>query len=167
MEAEIYKNTRFHHPEFPGGVPCRRYWVDDILVGGSICDQQDAQHLIDAFGISHVLNVEIEHTDEGVWPKYLIEARVPDNGAPFPKHHVRGAIAFGRLTKQMSGKLYVHCQVGASRSPAFVYAILRDRGFSPEAALAKVRWARGGNEGHMYGDSPIHKSYMQSVEEAL
>lgn len=168
MKAEVYLNKRYQHIGYPDGVPCVRYFVDDILVGGSIVDVKDAQHLIDTYSISHVLNVETEHSDEGIWPKYLVEARVPDTGLPFPKHAVRAAVAFGRLAKQMSGKLYVHCQMGASRSPAFAYAILRDRGFSPEAALAKVQGARGPDvAGVLWGNREHHKVYMQSIEEAL
>lgn len=168
MKAEVYLNKRYQHASYPNGVPCMRYFVDDILVGGSIVDAADAQHLIEKFSITHVLNVETEHSDEGIWPKYLVEARVPDTGLPFPKHAVRAAVAFGRLTKQMDGKLYVHCQMGASRSPSFAYAILRDRGFSPEAALAKVAAARGPDVGgELWGNRPHHKTYMASIEEAL
>jgi protein-tyrosine phosphatase len=168
MLAEQYLNTKYQHPAYPKGIPCLRYYVDDILVGGSIVGVADAQHLVDKFNISHVINVETEHTDEGVWPKFLCEARVPDNGEPFPKHAVTAAVAFSQLTKQMGGKLYVHCQMGASRSPAFAYAILRSRGFSAEASWKKVAMARGPDGGgEFWGNREHHVTYMKSVEDAL
>lgn len=161
MHVETYKNTRYLNHE------CKRYRVaEDIIVGGSICDVKDAEHLRRDLGISHVINVETEHTDDGVWPKYLLEVRVPDNGTPFPKEHVVAAMTFAQLCKQMHGELYVHCQEGLNRGPSFAYAILRSRGLSPIDALAKVRSAKG-DAG--WGTYLNHTAtiYLQSVEEAL
>ena len=159
MRAETYRNTLYC------GHETHRYWVGaSMLVGGSIVDAADARHLALDFGITHVLNVETEHDDSGKGVDHLLQLQVPDDGSRFPISFVRAAVAFGKPVVMGNGKLYVHCQMGGSRSPAFVYAVLRGCGSPPAAALEAIRTAKGDIN---WGVHPYHVSYMASIEEAL
>jgi hypothetical protein len=174
--AEIYIN-RAYSPDPTHAT--QRWWVNpDILVGGSIYDASDWNHLYKDFGVRSVLNVETEHSDEGKGIPILSECRVPDNGDPFPPGIVRHAVSFAKMNIGF-GPIYVHCQMGGSRSPAFAYAILRwVHGMNPFAALEAVRngkdWTLRNDDGKLvggagltYGDHPTHRIYLASVEDAL
>lgn len=173
--AEIYTNSAYpYQPD----IKVQRWWVNpNLMVGGSIVDAADYQHLAKDFGVHSVLNVETEHSDIGKEIDRLCECQVPDNHQAFPLDIVRVAVSFAKM---MQGKpLYVHCQMGGSRSPAFAYAILRwVYGLNPTDALNAVRagkeWQRKdasgnllGGSGMMYGEHPAHQAYLQSVEAAL
>lgn len=144
---------------------CKRYWVlPNLMVGGSIIDQSDWHHLQNAFGVSAVINAETEHMDFGKGIANLLEVRVHDDGTKFPPEYIIMAIEFAKQHKDKT--LYVHCQMGASRSPAYTYAILRGvYGMTPEQALQKLHETIPGP--HKYGWHPNHQSYMSRIEEVL
>jgi CheY-like chemotaxis protein len=158
--AELYSNTLcrnfFSH----------RWWADPkILVGGSILNQSDWLHLQNTYNIQSVINVESEHSDFGKGIKNLCEQLVPDNGAPFSKEAVLNVVNFAKNALQ-HGNIYVHCQMGSSRSPAFAYAILRYCfNMSKEDALGRIASKRP--DAKKYGYHPYHQSYLNSVEAAL
>jgi hypothetical protein len=174
--AEVYVNRLYAHDP---AHPVQRWWVTpDILVGGSICDLTDWCHIRDHFGIRSVINVETEHSDVGKGVECLCECPVPDDGTPFPKDVVRHVVSFAKIRIGI-GPIYVHCQMGGSRSPAFAYAILRwVKGMSPEEALKTVVDGKDwnmkvqdgrliGGSGAPYGGHWYHKAFLQSVEDAL
>jgi protein-tyrosine phosphatase len=162
MIVEHYTN-RLYQPHGP--IP--RFWVTpDIMVGGSINDAEDWHHLASDFGIAAVINVETEHSDEGKGIPRLSECRVPDSGEPFPRGLVKHAVSFAKIMVGL-GPLYVHCQQGGSRSPAFAYAILRYVfDVKQGEALELVRKSKGAVL-EDYGNHPFHRSYLRSIEEAL
>ena len=174
--AEVYVNRAYSYDPTH---PVQRWWVnDDIMVGGSICDAGDWQHLFKDFGIRSVLNVETEHSDVGKGIQLLSECQVPDDGSPFPSGLVRHAVSFAQMNVGL-GPIYVHCQMGGSRSPAFAYAILRwVHRMDPAGALFTVRAGKDwslkaqngkliGGAGLVYGEHPTHRAYLASVENAL
>jgi hypothetical protein len=176
MLAEIYTN-RLYYPDPTHKV--QRWWVnDDIMVGGSINDAADYKHLQDDFNIKSVLNVETEHSDVGKNITFLSECQVPDDGTPFSIDIVRHAVSFAKMTFGF-GPMYVHCQMGGSRSPAFAYAILRwVFKMNPADALKEVQNGKDwfmkiqngqliGGSGLIYGNHPYHKNYFDSIEKAL
>lgn len=143
-----------------------RWWAHpQILVGGSILDEQDYQHLKNNFNIQSVINVESEHSDLNKNIDNLLEQQVPDNGAPFTKEVVLNVVNFAESALK-KGNIYVHCQMGSSRSPAFAYAILRHCfKMSPEKALNEIADLRP--DPKKYGYHPYHQSYIKSIEDAL
>lgn len=158
MIAETYSNTCYE------GHTCKRWWAGpDLLVGGSICDAADMQHLRDNFKIDAVLSVESERSDlgKGIGP-YGVWLPFPDDGTPPEKVLVRNAIAFGGSVLMQKRKLYVHCQMGGSRSPAIAYAILRAIGFTSEQTLAAIRVVKP-----EYGEHAYHKAYLGVVEAVM
>lgn len=163
--AESYHNLLYPHPEVN---LIQRYWVTpSLMVGGSIVDEDDWKHLQRDFGLQSVLNVETEHSDEDKGIPRLSECRVPDDGTPFPQGIVRQAVSFAKLAAGF-GPLYVHCQMGGSRSPAFAYAVLRWVHFmSPQAAFDAVRASRDWAPGLPYGDHHFHQAYIASIDAAL
>lgn len=163
--AETYVN---HLYDNPGNNTCHRYWVGrwPVLVGGSIRDSEDFRSLERRFGITHVINVETEHDDAGKVPSgRLLQVRVPDVGTPFPPEAVLSACLFAaNALRTAASRLYVHCQQGGSRSPAFAYAILRGVFLqTPEDALSQIVDARSGD----YNVHEFHRVYMGSVDRAL
>lgn len=148
----------------------KRYWVTpEMMLGGSIIDVQDYEHLKKDYFITGVLNVETEHGDTGKTIDYLCETRVPDDGSPFPLEYVRKAALFtDKFLTENKGKnnLYVHCQMGGSRSPAFAYMVLRHHyKMSIEDALGQIRGIMP--SGNNYGEHPYHQTYLSSIEQGL
>ena len=139
-----------------------------IIVGGSVLSREDYEHLVKDFGVRAVINVETEHSDVGLVPSELLcEARYDDNGQPIPVATIRKLIEFAEREKH-TGMLYVHCQMGGSRSPGAAYAILRHSfGLSQEEALSAINQGFCHAEGHQWGWHPVHQEYIASAERAL
>lgn len=168
--AEVYANTLYHYqPDIQVG----RWWVGGypILVGGSVIDAVDALHILRDFEINKIVNVETEHDDCGKMPgEALLQIRVPDDGSPIPTENLAALFDFVRLPDGGVDSVYVHCQMGGSRSPAHAYAILRGVAhLSPADALDRLNDGfvlRSGVAGR-YGTHPVHVAYIESVERAL
>jgi hypothetical protein len=162
--VETYSNSLYL------GHQCHRYWVGNfpIMVGGSLLGPADWEHLRDDFGITDVINVETEHDDSGKLPSAnLLQARVPDDMSPFSEKLVLTVCLFGLNKLQAGGKVYVHCQMGGSRSPAFAYALLRAvYSMNREQALAVIRSCPG-REGYGAPGHTHHTPYLASVDAAL
>jgi len=150
----------------------RRYWITpEMMVGGSIIDAADYEHIKNKFYMHGILNVETEHSDfgKGINVDELCEIQVPDNGTPFPLEYVERAAKFTDefLTKNKGRKnLYVHCQQGGSRSPAFAYMVLRHHyKMSESDALGQIRGCVP--NGNNYGWHDYHKAYLKSIEDGI
>lgn len=138
---------------------------DLIVVGGMILDADDWRHLRDDLGCRSVVNCQVEENDEGKGIERLTQVGVPDDGNPFPLELVRHAVSFAQLAYG-HGRIYVHCALGNSRSPAFAYAILRFVfGYSAERALAAIREGKPGVA--QYATLDAQRNYLDSVERAL
>jgi CheY-like chemotaxis protein len=157
--AEWYMNTYSTQPN-----PMPRYWVTpNLLVGGNILHLADWQHLEKDFGIKAVINVENQPDPSEI--TNLCHAYVPDEGAGFPIELVRKVVSFAKTHADMP--MYVHCHMGASRSPHFAYAILRAvHGKSKEEAFGIVQ-AVLPNDRYRWGFNHHTASYVKSIEDAL
>lgn len=160
MDAEQYSNLEY------GGIICRRWWAHPkILVGGSINDTRDWNHLRDDFRISAVLSVESEHGDGGkVVNAPLCQLPTSDDGQPKPIEWWWAGFGFAAgIFEDLNAILYVHCQMGGSRSPAMAYGILRTVfGKSGDEALEAIRAGVP-----TYGSAPGHIQYLESCERAI
>lgn len=159
--AEHYMNTVSLQTS-----PMVRYWITKkILVGGNITSADDWSRLKRIHGIKAVINVDGGHSERAYGIDDLFEFHVNDEGDPFPVEYVREVVKFAK--KHSDHPIYVHCHVGASRSPHFVYAILRGlHKMSKEDALATVMAALP-YDYHRWGFNSHTASYVKSIEEAL
>jgi len=162
---EHYTNKLYLPPGQPLGARMTRYQVNqNIIVGGSIVDVDDAEHLARDYGVTHVLSVESERDDAGKLAPFKSAARFafPDNGHPPPPECVLMCIGFLNTAMLSTPRpiIYVHCQAGGSRSPSIAYALLRAQGHDAAQALQLIRTARGDN----WGEHPFHLSYRAAVE---
>lgn len=158
--AELYSNKLCRN------FMSHRWWAHPkILVGGSILDAADFEHLKRDYNIQSVINVETEHMDLGKNIDNLLECRVPDDGSPFPNEYVINAVKFAKKALE-KGNIYVHCQMGSSRSPAFAYAILRSCfNMTSKDALKQITDNRPDSK--EYGHHIYQQNYIKTVEDAL
>ena len=113
---------------------------DDDLARGQVLDLYDA-------GITHVLDVRLEATDEDVW------ADVPDvtyrwDGIDDAGQRVPAAW-FDAITdwalealEDPEARLLTHCHMGINRGPSAGYAVLLALGWDAIEALDRIRAAR-------------------------
>lgn len=136
-----------------------------MLMGGTIRDVADYNHISNNFSSEYVLNLETEHSDFGKVPAdKLLEAPVPDDGQMKPPHMIAVWCSFAKdvLLDKKAG-LYIHCQAGGSRTPMALYAILRGVfDWSSQAAIDVIR-----REKPSWGTAPYHINYIASVEIAM
>jgi protein-tyrosine phosphatase len=159
MIAEIVPNHHYY------GNLTRRWWAHpNILVGGSIYDAADWQHLVKDFHMFACVNVENEHSDNEKNIQWLLEAPAPDDGTPRTIDSFHRVFDFvNKLGRESS--IYVHCQMGGSRSPAYAYAIMRAiHKMSPHDALYGLTRSE---DGWRYGTHPYHTTYLNSAELAI
>lgn len=164
--AEDYVNRRYE------GHSTQRWWAHSwVLVGGSINDAADYRHIVDAFNVKGVVSVESEHVDDGIVPAdRLWHVPFPDNGADpgaeaWQRIAKAGEAAFNieRSASANPTSIYVHCQMGGSRSPAAAYMIMRAvLLMSHDGALAAIRHTRP-----QYGDGAYHQTYLNGARFAL
>ena len=159
--AEFYMNT--HSPQT---TPMTRYWITPkILVGGNITSAADWAHLEKDFGIKGVINVDGGNSDKDYGASDLLERNIEDNGGAFAADSVCEAVAVAK--KHRDEPIYVHCHMGCSRSPHFVYAILRGLfKLSTDDARATV-WNALPSPRHQWGFNNHTASYTASIEAAL
>lgn len=141
-----------------------RYWValGALMGGGSILSVADWRHLRDAYNVSAVVNLEQEHTDKGYGIPYLLETPLPDDGVARPLEWFWRTEKFVRQQLKKRRVVYVHCQMGGSRTPVVLYYLLRALyGHSREEALEAI------NGNKEYGNHPVHQMYLASADEAL
>jgi CheY-like chemotaxis protein len=141
-----------------------RYWITPtLLVGGDVIDFNDWVYLRDTFGIVAVLNANARPDPVGI-PDYLC-CPVNDDGTGFPKETIRQIATFAN--QYLDKPMYVHCHLGFSRSPHYVYTILRACYKMPkEEALSMVLRALPSPD-HHWGFNQHTTSYMKSIEDAL
>lgn len=159
---EEYPNRRF------GNDIAHRWWADErILVGGSVVDADDFQHLKRDANVGGTISVDNDGT--GDW-SFLggaphLHLPQPDDWAFKPIEWWWGCIAFAfEFLRTQDTVLYVHCRMGHSRSPAVAYAILRAAmGFGPKSAMARIHRGEPGYETRSIGQ----QNYIWSCERAL
>ena len=161
--AEAYTNYLAQPP-----VGVLRWWVPGypIMIGGNIQDAADLAHLQKDFGITHVLDVESGRgaTCEHPAGKYK-KLEFIDNGMPVSAALLREACEFARDAVKAGGKLLIHCHMGASRSPAIAYAILRTvYGLSHEDGLVAINRGFPHGEGYEWSYHQCQQAYVGAVD---
>jgi hypothetical protein len=163
--AEAYPN-QFTSP--PGHIVLR-WWVPGypLLVGGNLQSVEDWNHLRDDFGITHVLDVEAGRPPVVVLPDgHYKKIEMVDNGMPMAAELIREAVTFARdALKEPGAKLYTHCHMGASRSPAYTYAILRCVfGLSHDDGLVAINRGFPHGEGWEWSYHQAQQAYVGAID---
>lgn len=99
-----------------------------LLMGGSIASKEDWAHLRDDLKVTHVLSLETEHDDRasGVPDEVLLWLPTPDDGGmKQPAWFHLGWQFVLKAVRDEKARLYLHCQMGGSRTPLMLYPILR------------------------------------------
>lgn len=179
--VEKYANSTYHYQPT---VQTYRWLVPGypLICGGSIIDAADWEHIRKDFGAEFCINVQNERSDMGSVPSdRLCEVPTDDAHAPPIPHENLAKVLEYVLSKPADCKLYVHCQMGGSRTPAFAYLILRGKyGLSQEQALATINVAFIERERDHHGDAALpycggsddarrqgHWRYINSIEAYL
>lgn len=161
MIAEVYLNnfnSNFDYKRYliPGGYP--------VMIGESLFGPEDYQNLRRKYGITCVINTQLECTDRGkLLDENLLQIGVADDGTPIPAQYILDMIKFVSeklADKRKTHRFYVHCKTGYFVSPAFAYAILRGiYKITSEQALKIIQKVHAD-----YGDHPNQRSYLNSVD---
>jgi hypothetical protein len=137
-----------------------------LFVGGNIQDAADLLHLQKDFGVTHVLDVEsgrgptCEHA-----PGTYKKIEFVDNGMPMAEALLREACTFARDALNAGGKLMTHCHMGASRSPAITYAILRTHyGLSHEDGLIAINRGFPHGAGYHWSYHACQQAYVGAID---
>jgi len=137
-----------------------------LMVGGNIQDAADLAHIQRDFGVTHVLDVEAGRgpTCEHEPGKYK-KIEFVDNGMPMAAALLREACEFARDALKSGGKLMTHCHMGASRSPAITYAILRTvYGLNHEDGLVAINRGFPHGEGYEWSYHQCQQAYVGAVD---
>ena len=161
--AESYVN-QFAQPP----VAILRWFVPGyrIMIGGNIQDEADLAHIKRDFGITHVIDVESGRGatcphDDG---RYL-KIEFVDNGMPMAEPLLREACSFAKAALESNGTVYIHCHMGASRSPAIAYAVLRSvYGLSHEDGLIAINRGFPHGEGYHWSYHPAQQAYVGAID---
>jgi hypothetical protein len=158
--AERYLNTQVNPP-----CEVHRWHVPGhpLLCGGNVVSPDDWNHLVDAFGVTHCLDLDSRPTP--VPPDRLREVRIPDNGLPIAAASLREACLFARDVVNGGGKLYVGDCMGAARAPAFAYAILRSVfGLSHEEGVVAINRGFPHSDGYHWGYNNAARAHIGSID---
>lgn len=164
--AEAYENPFTSPP----GHTVLRWWLPDfprIMVGGNVVSQADWEHLANDFGITHCLDVEAGRPNDGrVPPSRYLKVEMVDNGMPMAAELLRQACSFARdVLSQEETRLYLHCHLGGSRSPAYAYAILRCvYGLSHEDGIVAVNKGFPHGAGYEWSHTPASHAYIGAID---
>lgn len=151
--------------EWASGGLARRFWLHPrVMVGGSILDASDGQHLQRDYRITHTLSAESEHLDTGKGFGDDQVCRTPfiDDGAGIPEATVHEALDWAeRVLANPGTTLYAHCQLGGSRGPAWGYLVcVGVLGEDPARVVRRLRRA------HYRGGDP-HGNYIGSIDAGI
>lgn len=146
-----------------GTVPRWRIEGYPIIIGGGVGSAEEWAELA-AHGATHCASAT-NPPDSGV-PEGSLQFHVDDDGTPFPEERLEQVVQLAARCFAGGGVLYLHCWVGASRSPSFAYAVLRAvRGLTPEQAAAAIQASYPYRP--TFGVDPKHKSYIAGIESWL
>ena len=162
--AEAYINHLAQPP-----VSVLRWFVPGyrLMISGNIQDAADLAHLQRDFGITHVLDVESGRgpTCEHQMGRYK-KIEFVDNGMPMAPPLLIEACTFARdALANEANRLLVHCHLGASRSPAIAYAILRSvYGLSHDEGLIAINRGFPHGAGYHWSHHAAQQSYVGAVD---
>ncbi len=125
--------------------------TERLAVGGDL-DPSDAKarrQIVDIVesGITHVLDVRLEWTDQPLWDAMpAIDYRwdgIDDAGQRVPPEWFDRVATWAlRALAQPDTKLLTHCHMGVNRGPSAGFAVLLALGVDPITALTQIRAAR-------------------------
>lgn len=158
--AEVYTNALTSN-----NLAIPRYWItSNLLVGGNICSQGDWSRIKTKYGLYAVINADGHSDKDYVDINELLELPITDDGTPISANTVSRLTWFASQYKHVP--IYVHCHLGASRSPHFVYAILRAvNKMTSQEALDTIK--KSLPESNHFGFYQHTTSYVESIEKAL
>ena len=147
-----------NHP-LAGQIPRYEIGGTNIIVGGGVHSAEDWATI----GATDCLSLT-DPPDVGVPDAHVCHAHRDDDGSPFAPGYLDRVCGFAHDVLAGGGRLYLHCWVGASRSPSIAYAVLRDTyGMSQDAALAAIRGAYP--FAPTYGTDPKHQAYIGEIDQ--
>ena len=147
-----------NHP-LAGQIPRYEIGGTNIIVGGGVHSAEDWATI----GATDCLSLT-DPPDVGVPESHLCHATRDDDGSPFAPGYRDRVCGFAHDVLAGGGRLYLHCWVGASRSPSIAYAVLRDTyGMSQDEALAAIRGAYP--FAPPYGTDPKHQAYIGEIDQ--
>lgn len=149
------------------GREAARYWVhDQIIVGGEVRNRADGEHLEKDLGITHVLSLQNEVADSGKFNVPVCQLGMPDQGQDIPDMLTNTAKNFvSDALKDPKNRVYIHCQIGGSRSPAIAYAMLLACKLVDSKAKA-MEWIRE-CKGDWQGGWQPYPKYIESIDKAI
>lgn len=144
-----------------GSVPRWRIDGQPIIIGGPVSGEADWAELR-GYGVTHCCSAT-SPDDEGVPDQLRLQFHVDDDGKSFPEERLEQVTRFASRCFAEGGTLYLHCWVGASRSPSFAYAVLRTvRGLGPAEAKAAIQASYPYQP--TFGIDPKHQNYIAGIE---
>jgi hypothetical protein len=159
--AESYQNTFAQPP-----VDVLRWWVPGypIMVGGSVVSDEDWDHLVSAYGITHCLSLDARGR-RFIVPNRTGAFDAPDNGLVIAASLLKVACGYAREVLNAGGKLYVQDLMGAARGSAFAYAILRSvYGLSHDDGLVAVNKGMPHSASYHWGYNDAARAHIGSVD---
>ena len=127
-------------------------WLTDSLATGGdfeydprLAEQQMQDLLSQNIGV--IIDCRIEADDAAMWANHpeIEYYHLPEDdygGHKMSAKHFAKAVAIAQQAEANGKKVFTHCHMGINRGPSTAYAILLDRGFSPEEAFDLIRERR-------------------------
>lgn len=146
-----------------------RWWVPGhrMLVGGNIQDAADLAHLQNDLGITHALDLESGRNPTCAHRMgHYKKIEFVDNGMPMAEALLVEACTYARdALADPNNRLYIHCHMGASRSPAIAYAVLRSvYGLSHEEGLVTINKGFPHGAGYHWSHHVCQQAYVGAVD---
>ncbi len=128
-------------------------WViSNLATGGDLpfIEEDAQQHIKDwvQSGVTHVIDMRMEHSDEDLVELYAPQIKYLHNqsddayGYRMPQDVLDAGVQFARQAEREGGKVLAHCHMGINRGPSMAFAILLDRGWDPVAAFDRIKRRR-------------------------
>ena len=119
-------------------------WIEPGLALGGCVDQHSPQALA-GFGVGAVIDLRDEACDdpaalEACGLRFL-HLPTPDLQS-IPPNMLQAGLDFAEEARVRGRALLVHCQHGIGRSALLALCIMVDRGWTPSAAIARLKQAR-------------------------
>ncbi len=138
--------------DLPATVEANLSFVTDRLAVGGDLDafepksRRQVKEILEC-GITHVLDVRLEWTDQPVWDMVPeVDYRwdgIDDAGQTVPAEWFDRVVTWGlRALAEPGAKVLTHCHMGINRGPSAGFAMMLALGFDPIDALQRIRDAR-------------------------
>jgi len=121
-------------------------WITNrIAVGGGIWTD-DKMSQVARFGITHIIDMQIEFDDTSLAEPYAVEVLwnpVDDDFQPKSPSVLRRGVEFAlHALDEPEAKVYIHCAAGVHRAPMMTLAVLGALGWKTEDAMELIEARR-------------------------